>query len=211
MTLNGVQFQLGSAGRGAKNVLVPGGERIALPAGFTRLYVVAAAVGGDVPATIQLGGAAVPASRTFTVAEWQGPIGQWDSRLKSPSALREPFVPASAGRGGTPSRQEIQDGLVVRWDPATGEVSGIDQIRPGFAKRDEIAWVGTHRHAPNGNQIYVPSYLFVYALDLPDGVTELTLPSNAKIRIMAMTAVREPRGVRPAAPLYAADLPQPKR
>ena len=192
-------------------MLVPRGERIALPAGsFNRVYVIAAAVGGDVPATIQLGGVGSVA-RSLTVAEWQGPVGQWYSRLKSPSALREPFVPASAGRGGTPSRQEIQDGLVVQWDSATGEVTGIENIRPGFAKRDEIAWVGSHRHAPNGNQIYVPSYLFVYAWDLPEGVRELTLPSNEKIRIMAMTAVREPRGVVPASPLYAADLPQPKR
>ena len=212
LSLNGVPFRFGSVERGAKNVLVPRGERITLPAGsFNRVYVVAAAVGGDVPATLRLGAGATAPTRTITVAEWQGPIGQWDSRLKSPSALREPFVPASAGRGGTPSRQEIQDGLVVQWDPATGEVSGIENIRPGFAKRDEIAWVGTHRHAPNGNQIYVPSYLFVYVVELPDGVTELTLPSNDTLRIMAMTAVREPRGVTPARPLYAADLPAPKR
>ena len=212
LTLNGVPFQFGTADRGARNVLVPRGERIALPTGsYNRVYVIAAAVGGDVPATIRLGSASAGSTRTITIAEWQGPVGQWYSRLKSPSALREPFVPASAGRGGTPSRQEIQDGLVVQWNAATGEVTGIENIRPGFAKRDEIAWVGSHRHAPNGNQIYVPSYLFVYVLDLPDGVTELTLPSNEKIRIMAMTAVREPRGVRPAALLYAADLPQPKR
>ena len=212
LSLNGIPFGFGSSERGARNVLVPRGERIPLPSGsFNRVYVVAAAVGGDVPMTIRLGSATTAVARTLTIAEWQGPVGQWDSRLKAPSALREPFVPASAGRGGTPSRQEIQDGLVVQWDPATGEVSGIENIRPGFAKRDEIAWVGTHRHAPNGNQIYVPSYLFLYAIDLPDGVKELTLPANDKIRIMAMTAVREPRGVTPARLLYASDLPLPKR
>ena len=51
------------------------------------------------------------------------------------------------------STAEVQDGWRVQWDPRPGAVSGIDQIRPGFVKRDEIAWIGTHRHAPEGNQI----------------------------------------------------------
>ena len=91
--------------------------------------------------------------------------------------------------------------------PQTGEVSGIENIRPGFVKRDEIAWIGTHRHAPNGNQIYVASYLFMYPFDLPPGAKTLTLPTNDRVRIMAITAVREPAAVRPATLLYAADLP----
>ncbi len=209
LSLNGVTFKFGSGATGAKNVLVPTGERLALPQGsFNRLYVVAAAVGGDARATILSGPRTPnPGPRAFTVREWQGPIGQWDSRLKEPSALREPFVPASAGRGGNPSRQEIQDGLVVRWDPASGEVSGIENIRRGFAKRDEIAWIGSHRHAPDGNQIYVASYLFIYGVDLPEGTKEITLPANDRLRIMAITAAREPRAAIPARTLYASDLP----
>jgi len=186
-------------------VLIPKGERIALPGGaFNRVYVVAAATGGDVRATITAGAGG---PRSFMVREWQGPVGQWDSRLKEPSALHEPFVPASAGRGGNPSRQEIQDGLVVQWDPATGEVSGIENIRRGYAKRDEIAWVGTHRHAPDGNQIYLASYLFVYAIDVPAGTKEISFAANDRLRIMAITAAQEPNGVRPSRLLYASDLP----
>ena len=139
--------------------------------------------------------------------EWQGPVGQWWSRLKEPSALREPFVPQRAGQGGTPTQQEIQAGLVVSWNAQTGEVSGIENIRPGFVKRDEIAWIGTHRHAANGNQIYVASYLFMYPLDLPPGAKTLVLPANDRVRIMAITAVREPAAVRAATLLYAPDLP----
>ena len=134
-------------------------------------------------------------------------MGQWWSRLKEPSALREPFVPQRAGQGGTPTQQEIQADLVVSWNPQTGEVSGIENIRPGFVKRDEIAWIGTHRHAPNGNQIYVASYLFMYAIDLPAGARTLVLPANDRLRIMAITAVREPAPARPATQLYAADIP----
>ena len=206
ITINSVRFELGSSAAGVKNVLVPKGDRLTLPPGsFNRVYILAAAVGGDVPMSIGVSPSA--ASRNILVREWEGPVGQWWSRLKEPSALREPFVPQRAGQGGTPTQQEIQAGLVVSWNAQTGEVSGIENIRPGFVKRDEIAWIGTHRHAPNGNQIYVASYLFMYPLDLPPGAKTLVLPANDRVRIMAITAVREHAALRPATLLYAADLP----
>ncbi|HVH55856.1 MAG TPA: glycoside hydrolase family 38 C-terminal domain-containing protein [Vicinamibacterales bacterium] len=208
LTINGIRFEFGSGAAGAKNVLVPKGERLALPDGsFNRVYVIAAAVGADVPLSIGFTPSAAPVSRNIVVREWQGPVGQWWSRLKEPDALREPFVPQRAGQGGTPTQQEIQAGLVVSWDPQTGDVRGIENIRPGFVKRDEIAWIGTHRHAPNGNQIYVASYLFMYPIDLPPGARTLVLPTNDRVRILAITAVREPAAARPATLLYAADLP----
>ncbi|HTM26530.1 MAG TPA: glycoside hydrolase family 38 C-terminal domain-containing protein [Vicinamibacterales bacterium] len=212
LDLDGVPFTFGSSADGAKNVLVPRGERLALPAGdFNRLYVIAAAIGEDATASFGIG----PSVRTIAVPEWEGPVGQWWSRLKASSALREPFVPASAanvpttGRGGNPSQAEIQGGLVVQWDSTTGDVKGIDQIRPAFVKRDEIAWIGTHRHSPAGNQIYVPSYLFVGAVDLPAGTHEIRLPANDKLRILAMTAVREGGRATPASILYAREIPEP--
>ena len=76
-------------------------------------------------------------------------------------------------------------------------------------KRDEIAWVGTHRHDPKGNQPYIASYVFAYAIDLPPGTREIRLPNNDRIRILAMTAVREPFRVRPATVLYASDIAEP--
>jgi alpha-mannosidase len=217
LLLDGVTFKVGSSASGAKNVLVPRGERLAIPEGsFNRAYVIAAAVGGDVPATFTAfatesrvtsppsnSGRAFALVTNVMIREWQGPVGQWDSRLKEPSALREPFVPAS---GRTPSRQEIAAGLVVDWDPSTATVKGIRQIRPAFVKRDEIAWVGTHRHAPEGNQIYVASYLFKYAIDLPPGARAIQLPTNDRLRILAVTAVNEPAPVWPAGALYAVNL-----
>jgi alpha-mannosidase len=206
--VDGVPFRFGPGGAGAKNVLVPDGDRLALPGrDFNRVYLVAAAVGGDLKTTIGVGQSGV---RSITVREWQGPVGQWDSRLKEPSAIREPFVPAPRnGVSTTPSQQEIQAGLVVQWDPATGDVAGIDRIRPGYVKRDDIAWIGTHRHAPEGNQVYVPTLLFLYAIDLPEGAREIRLPVESRLRIMAVTAAREPARVRPARLLYAVDLPEP--
>ena len=170
-----------------------------LPAGsYDRVIVLAAAIGGDVPATI--------AGHALTIREWEGAIGQWDSRLVAPSALREPFVPA--GGRGVPSTDEVRAGMVVPWDPNTFAVSAADiaRIRPGFVTRDEIAWIGTHRHAPGGNQPYIMSYVFAYAIDLPPGTRELTLPRDGRLRILAATLVRGPHAVRPATPLFAADL-----
>ena len=203
LDVNGVRFALGPRTTGARNVYVPDGARLALPEGtFDAVYLLAAAVGGDVPMTVAAG----VTPRTVTVREWEGAIGQWHSALVSPSALREPFVPAG---GGTPSQQEIQQGLVVRWDPATGEVAGVDTIRPGFVKRDEIGWIGTHRHEPGGNQVYVGSYLFVYRIDLPAGAREIRLPADRRLRVLAATAANGPRPARPARALYLSDLPEP--
>ncbi len=203
LDLNGIRFNFGSSADGAKNVYVPHGERVALPAGtYTRVYLLAAAVAGDAQAYVGVGAT----TRAVTVREWQGPVGQWDSRLTEPSALWEPFVPE--GSRGTPSRDEIQKGLVVTWDPATGEVGGIDRIHPAFVKREEIAWIGTHRHEPSGNQIYVASYLFAIPIDVPEGTREIRMPDNGRIRILAATAVREPHRLAPAGDLYLPDVPR---
>jgi alpha-mannosidase len=170
-----------------------------LPAGnYNRVYVVAAAVGGDVSTII--GG------QPLTIREWQGPVGQWDSRLKEPRQLREvsaaPMTP-----GQTWTADAINQDLVVQYDAANGVVKGIDQIRRGFVKRDEIAWVGTHRHDGSGNQPYIGSYLFLYSIDLAAGTRELRLPNDDRLRIMAITLAREPFHLWPAIALYASDLP----
>ena len=201
--LDGIPFKLGSSSPGALNVLAPKGDRIPIPrGGYNRLYVLAAAIGGDATTTIDVG---ANAPQQIIVREWQGPVGQWDSRLKEPRQLQEVLVaPMTRGQSWTP--EAIQKDLVVSYDPATGVVSGIDQIRPGFIKRDEVAWVGSHRHSPDGNQPYIASYIFAYAIDLPPAAREVRLPNDPRIRIFAMTVAREPYHLWPATLLYAADL-----
>jgi alpha-mannosidase len=203
LDLDGVPFTFGPTAAGAKNVLVPNGQALAIPAGsYNRVYLLAASVGGDVTTSIGVGAA----SRPITVREWQGPVGQWWSRLKDNApALQEPFVPG--GGRSNPSQQEIQAGLVVEWEPRTGAVKGIDQIRPAFVKRDEIAWIGTHRHDPAGNEVYVASYLFAYGIDLPAGTKEIRLPANDKIRILAVSVANEGPRATPAGALYMAEYP----
>ena len=201
LDVNGVGFAFGSSRPGDKNVLVPSGQSLTVPNGtFNRVYVIAAAVGGDVTTTIGVGAT----TKTINVREWEGPVGQWWSRLRDNApALKEPFVPG--GGRSNPSQQEIQAGLVVEWDPRSGIVRGIDQIRPAFVKRDEIAWVGTHRHDPASNEIYVPSYLFLYGMDLPAGAKTITLPSNDKVRILAVSVANEAPRATPAGALYMAE------
>jgi alpha-mannosidase len=202
LSLDGVRFKFGSSAPGALNVLVPKGQTIALPPGsYNRIYILAAAVGGDVSTTI--GG------QNLSVREWQGPLGQWDSRLKEPRQMREISV-APMTRGQSWTAGAIDQDLVVQYDPATGVVKGIDQIRRGYVKREEIAWVGTHRHGPKGNQPYIASYIFSYAIDLPAGAREIGLPNDPRIRIMAMSAVRVPSHLWPASALYASDLIEPR-
>jgi len=103
------------------------------------------------------------AGHPVTIREWQGPVGQWDSRLKETRQLREVSV-APMTRGQSWTADAINQDLVVQYDVGTGAVKGIEQIRRGFVKRDEIAWVGSHRHDPNGNQPYIASYFFCMQL-----------------------------------------------
>ncbi len=199
LVLDGIPFNFGSKTEASLNVLLPTGQTVKLPTGdYNRIYVLAAAVGGDAATTI--------ADQKMTVREWQGPVGQWDSRLKEPRQLREVSV-APMTRGQTWTAEAIDQDLVVQYDVTTGVLKGIDQIRRGFVKRDEIAWVGTHRHGSEGNQPYIASYIFAYAIDLPRRARELRLPNDNRIRIMAITAAREPFRLWPAMALYSSDLP----
>jgi alpha-mannosidase len=148
-------------------------------------------------------------AQAVVIPEWEGAIGQWDSRLKSPSALREPFIPSRPN--GTPTLAEVRAGMAITWDSQTFRVDPgeIANITPGFAKRTEIAWIGTHRHSPAGNQTYIQSYLFLLEIRVPPGLRSITLPDDSRVRVLAMTAATGPATLHAAWPLYSADLPEP--
>jgi alpha-mannosidase len=77
LSIDGVDFKLGPTRDGAKNAVVAAGQRIALPAGTRKVYLLAASNSGDVNASFGVGGRAVSA----TVQDWGGYVGQWDNRL----------------------------------------------------------------------------------------------------------------------------------
>ncbi|MBR6747123.1 MAG: discoidin domain-containing protein [Muribaculaceae bacterium] len=62
----------------------------------------------------------------------------------------------------------------------------------GYLYDTEVAWVGTHRHSPQGDEPYEFTYMFLIPIDLPKGATEIVLPDNNNIVIFAATAAVEP-------------------
>ena len=75
---DGVTFKLGPSEPGERNATVCRGQRLPLRAARgSRLYLLAAAVGGDRNATFSVDGRSV----TLNVQEYTGFIGQWNSRV----------------------------------------------------------------------------------------------------------------------------------
>lgn len=109
----------------------------------------------------------------LTIEDWGGFIGQWDDRVWS-------------------SADTTHDSY--------GDMIGL---KPGYIKRADLAWYCTHHHNGSGENVpYAYSYLFAYALDVPEGARTIKLPVNNKIRILAMSVAEENPVVRPAQPLY---------
>jgi alpha-mannosidase len=196
----GVRFRLargagGSDARGASkaphapDALVARGQTLRLPAGrFTRVYVLAASADGDRRATFRVG------SRPYelTVQDWGGFIGQWDTRLWRQGERRVP--PGASAEIAARIREPR-----YRQDPYA-EMTGI---RPGFVKPAPVAWFASHRHDAAGlSEAYAYSYLFAYALDVPQGARTLTLPDDERVRVLAVTVSDEGGVVRPAQALF---------
>jgi alpha-mannosidase len=209
LDLDGATFRLGSGASGAKNVVVPKGQRLVLPAGgYDRLYLLVAAVGGSERSALSFERKGAPRLRsTFTAPEWEGPIGQWDSRLATDRLLREVIVPPITDQSWT--SEAIWQHMVVKVDGA-GRLVGTDRMKPGFVRRDEVALVATHRHGPGGNEPYILCTMFKVGIDIPKGATAFVLPTNEKLRLLAVTlAKRTHDETKPASLLYAPELPAP--
>ena len=176
VTFSGVGFNLAAPGN--PDAVVARGQNISLPAvKFNRVYVLAASADGDQKATFLVGDKPIE----LTVQNWGGYVGQWDSRI-----WRSREVP------GRPISGSVSN---TRADPY-GEMVGMT---PGFIKPAPVAWFASHRHTANGaNEAYAYSYLFAYELDAPANTRTLTLPSNDKVRILAISVAEEGPQVHPA-------------
>jgi alpha-mannosidase len=152
--------------------MIPHGETIDLPKGFTRAYVLAASASGDQTARFN--------DRDLTIEEWGGKIGQWDTRLWQTRTVDLP--PRPDAPPNAPQRRRTST-----------EFAGLT---PAFIKRAPLAWYASHSHAADGSNLpYQYSYLFAYTL--PVAGTTLTLPDNDKIRILAITLSDQGPELRP--------------
>lgn len=110
---------------------------------------------------------------SLNIQNWGGYIGQWDNRQWSPK------------------------------DTAHDNYGDMVGLAPGYIKRADLAWYGSHHHDATGKNVaYAYSYLFGYAIDLPAGAEEVKLPKNDKIRILAISVAAENSSVKPVQPLY---------
>ena len=93
--------------------------------------------------------------------------------------------------------------VVPDWSEPVGQwnsrmVGGVrvdeaERIAPAYAKEAPLAWVATHRHGARGeNEAYALSHLFRLRLDVPKGARELALPADERVRILAVTAAKNP-------------------
>jgi alpha-mannosidase len=186
ISYGGIEFKLPEAKTGLADAVVARGQTIALPEGkYNRVYILAASSDGDQEATFRVGNSPVQ----LKIEDWGGFIGQWDNRI-----WENKVVPVTYPAGVTPPPDA----------PKTEtEMVFTGKIAPGFIKRAPVAWYCDHRHTADGrNEAYSYSYLFAYALDLPEGAKTLTLPDNDKIRVMAVSVAEEVGLTTPAAPLY---------
>jgi len=191
LSYGGITFRLGPPDKA--NAVVARGQEIALPAGVSRLYVLAASVGGDRDVVFRVGSEDVK----LTIQDWSGFIGQWDDRQWKQTEVR--LQPRTPPPDIPPDVAALLQRSRTRLDPY-GEMLGIT---PGFIKRAPVGWFASHRHTPAGaNEAYAYSYLFVYTFDVPANARTLTLPNNDRVRIMAITGSNERSGVKPAQPLY---------
>ena len=109
-----------------------------------------------------------------TFQDWTGYVGQWDNRLWA----------------GDPGPNFTN----------YGEMIGLV---PGFVKKSEVAWFGSHTHLPSGNTFYKRSYLYKYGFDVPAGATSITLPNDSKIHVFAVSVAKNTDDeVAPSVPLY---------
>jgi alpha-mannosidase len=202
----GIQFRLAPAGLGKPDALAAHGQAVKLPAGdFNRLYLLAAAYDGDQHGTFEVASPSTSSRIELKVEDWSGFIGQWDARTwtEKQVEVRVPPEPAADDQSPRAERARRIRAYVKEHGPIIRTEMEYTGLKPAYIKRAPVAWFASHRHEPGGgNEAYSYSYLFAYELELPAGATTVTLPDNAKIRILAATVAKEPPPVNPAQPLY---------
>jgi alpha-mannosidase len=190
-----VRFELAAARTGAPNAVTARGQTLALPAGrFNRIYLLAAASSeDDQKALFRVGNRAA----ALNIQSWTGWIGQWDTRMWTSTPDRDWAV--SANHAAWPPLQTASESRGPAWLYPNDYIG----LKPGYIKQAPLGWYASHHHTAEGlNEPYQYSYLFVYSLDLTAGARTLTLPNNARIRILSVSVADDHPSLIPAAPLF---------
>lgn len=64
---------------------------------------------------------------------------------------------------------------------------GQKDVSKGYIQKETLAYVGSHRHSPNGNDPYIYTYIYKYCIKLPEKANMLVLPKNENIAVFAIT------------------------
>jgi len=91
-----------------------------------------------------------------------------------------------AGGKDIPARLHAAGEPIGAWD-----LYGLGET--GYIKKDPVALLFTHAHGEEGDVFGKQLCFFKYALDIPEGAAELTLPADDHIVILAATAVEDER------------------
>jgi len=175
--------------------VVAQGQTITLPAGhFNRIYVLAAAKDGDQIASFSVNAKKVE----VTIQDWSGFIGQWDTRIWNIPAERDWAISANHAAWPPVDEKEREQRPIAPRFPE--DYAGL---KAGYVKTASLAWYASHHHTAAGlNQPYEYSYLFAYPIEVTGGAKSITLPSNDKIRILAISTAEENPSIVPVQPLY---------
>jgi alpha-mannosidase len=181
---HGVEFRLAPAKTGIPDAVVARGQSIPLPYGhYNRVYILAASADGDQTAEFRVGAK----TANLNIEDWGGFIGQWDTRIFRNQDDRNWAI--SAHHAPWPPADEQQREQRV---PSPRYPEDYVRLDPGYVKPASVAWYASHHHTADGlNQPYQYSYLFAYAIQMPQGARTLTLPDNGKIRILAVSVAEE--------------------
>ncbi|WP_455584831.1 glycoside hydrolase family 38 N-terminal domain-containing protein [Bacteroides sp.] len=113
------------------------------------------------------------------------PVGHGYTRLYFLAAATEDDCTATFRCGKTETTINVPSytGFIGQW--------GHTNHTKGYLKDAEIAYIGTHRHAPGEDQAYEFTYMFKFGIDIPKGATSFILPKNDKVVLFAATLAKE--------------------
>jgi alpha-mannosidase len=86
--------------------------------------------------------------------------------------------------------KNVQDIVVPSYTGFIGQWGHLNHTQ-GYLKDARVAYIGTHRHSSEGDHPYEFTYMFAFAIDIPDKATEVVLPDNQDIVIFAATLAKE--------------------